>query len=75
MEKMTDAELIQKLGESYYAPVGFYKKTKDMPFLGSVSCNINEVEAGSCLDRMVGKRDWCGGHCHRDGFVGCFLGV
>lgn len=47
MKKMTDAELKQKLGDSYFAPVGLYAKTKDLSFLGRVSCNIEEMDAGS----------------------------
>jgi hypothetical protein len=58
MKKMTDAELKEKLGTSYIAPIGLYEKTKSMPFLGAVSCHINELEAGSwqeiILDYEVG---------------------
>src|SRR3569832_2390856 len=46
MKKMTDAELKEKLGD-YIAPHGLYQITKDMPFLGKVSCNIERMEAGS----------------------------
>ena len=53
MEKMTEAELKQKLGDSYYAPVGLYDKTKDMPFLGRVSCNIEEMDAGSWQEVVI----------------------
>ena len=53
MKKMTDSELKQKLGDSYFAPVGLYDKTKDMPFLGSVSCNIEEMDAGSWQEIII----------------------
>lgn len=53
MKKMTDAELKKKLGESYTAPVGLYDKTKDMPFLGKVSCNIEEMDAGSWQEIII----------------------
>ncbi|MBI3546429.1 MAG: hypothetical protein HY081_07540, partial [Gammaproteobacteria bacterium] len=46
MKKMSDAELQQKLGD-YFAPQGLYQKTKDMPFLGKVSCNVEKMVAGS----------------------------
>jgi len=46
MKKMSDAELKQKLGD-YFAPQGLYQKTKDMPFLGKVSCNVEKMVAGS----------------------------
>ena len=52
MKKMTDAELKEKLGDSYTAPVGLYQKTKDMPFLGSVTCNIEEMVAGSWKEKF-----------------------
>ena len=53
MEKMNDEELKQKLGDSYFAPVGLYDKTKDMPFLGRVSCNIDEIDAGSWQEIVI----------------------
>ncbi|MEM7195320.1 MAG: hypothetical protein AAF402_10240 [Pseudomonadota bacterium] len=53
MEKMTDKELKQRLGDTYFAPSGLYKKTKDMPFLGSVSCSVNEIEAGSWQEIVI----------------------
>ena len=46
MKKKTAAELTQILGD-YIAPPGLYQITKDLPFLGKVSCNIEEMEAGS----------------------------
>ena len=53
MQKMTDAELKQKLGGSYFAPTGLYDKTKDMSFLGRVSCNIEEMDAGSWQEIVI----------------------
>ena len=53
MKKMTDAELKTKLGDSYTAPIGLYAKTKDMPFLGSVSCNTEEMVAGSWQEVII----------------------
>ncbi|MFV2055500.1 MAG: hypothetical protein ACC707_03490, partial [Thiohalomonadales bacterium] len=57
MKKMTKKELAQKLGD-YTAPIGLYEKTKDMPFLGKVTCNIDRLVAGSwdevLLDVEVG---------------------
>ena len=43
---MTREELKNKLGD-YTAPAGLYGKTKDMPFLGKVHCDIKELEADS----------------------------
>ena len=54
---MTDAELRERLGE-YFAPEGLYGKTKDMAFLGRVSCNVDTLTAGEwteiVLDYEVG---------------------
>ncbi len=54
---MTDEELKEKLGD-YTAPKGLYKKTKEMPFLGSVTCNVDRLIAGEwteiILDYTVG---------------------
>lgn len=52
MKKMTDQELKQKLG-NYHAPEGLYDKTKDMPFLGSVSCNVESIVAGSWQEIVI----------------------
>ncbi len=55
---MTDEELKEKLGEDYAAPKGLYKKTKEMPFLGRVSCETTELTCGEwteiILDYEVG---------------------
>ena len=52
MKKMTDQELKQKLGD-YIAPPGLYGKTKDMPFLGKVSCNVESIVAGSWQEIVI----------------------
>ena len=53
----TSDELREKLGD-YTAPKGLYEKTKAMPFLGSVSCNVDTLTAGEwteiVLDYEVG---------------------
>ncbi len=55
---MTDKELKAKLGSDYTAPKGLYQKTKAMPFLGGVSCNVDKLVAGEwteiVLDYTVG---------------------
>ena len=57
MKKMTDKERKEKLGD-YITPVGLYEKTKDMPFLGGVTCHTEQLIAGSweeiVLDYEVG---------------------
>ncbi len=54
---MSEMELKQRLGD-YIAPAGLYTKTKQMPFLGRVSCNVERIVAGSwqeiILDYEVG---------------------
>jgi hypothetical protein len=56
-QRYTEKELRKKLG-SYHAPEGLYDKTKAMPFLGRVTCNVQELVAGSwheiVLDYEVG---------------------
>jgi len=52
MKKMTDQEIKQKLGD-FIAPPGLYDKTKDMPFLGKVSCNVESMEAGSWQEIVI----------------------
>ncbi len=57
MKKLTNAELQERLG-SYTAPEGLYEKTKDMPFLGKVTCHTEKLVAGSweeiVLDYEIG---------------------
>jgi hypothetical protein len=54
---LSEAALKRKLGH-YVAPEGLYTRTKRMPFLGRVTCNIDELVAGSwqeiVLDYEVG---------------------
>lgn len=52
MKKKTAAELKEILGD-YTAPPGLYQITKDMPFLGKVSCNIERMEAGSWQEIII----------------------
>src|SRR3970040_1882211 len=48
----TEKELRRKLGH-YTAPEGLYDKTKAMPFLGRVTCNVNELIAGSWTEIVL----------------------
>ena len=52
MKKMSDTELKETLGD-YLAPKGLYSKTKDMVFLGKVSCNVEEIVAGSWQEIVI----------------------
>jgi len=52
MKKLSPRELEQRLGQ-YHAPEDLYQITKDMPFLGSVSCNVEEIEAGSWQEIVI----------------------
>ncbi|MGI9384878.1 MAG: hypothetical protein ACR2PO_17130 [Methyloligellaceae bacterium] len=53
----TEQKLKETLGD-YVAPKGLYRKTKDMPFLGHVTCNVDTLVAGEwteiVLDYEVG---------------------
>lgn len=57
MNNVSEAQLRAYLGD-YVAPVGLYDRTKKMPFLGRVTCNVQEIVAGSwqeiILDYEVG---------------------
>jgi len=53
MKKMSDKELKRVLGDNYHAPPGLYQKTKDMPFVGSVSCNVERIVAGSWQEIII----------------------
>ena len=57
MDRMTDAQLKDVLGD-YFAPKGLYQKTKEMGFLGRVTCNRDQLVAGEwteiVLDYEVG---------------------
>lgn len=52
MEKMSESELKKKLGD-YIAPQDLYGKTKDMPFLGKVNCNVESIVAGSWQEIII----------------------
>ena len=52
MKKLSARELKKRLGH-YHAPEGLYQITKDMPFLGSVSCSVEEIEAGSWQEIVI----------------------
>ncbi|MHB8454061.1 MAG: CehA/McbA family metallohydrolase domain-containing protein [Acidiferrobacterales bacterium] len=52
MKKMSESELKKRLGV-YVAPDGLYAKTKDMPFLGKVSCNVERIAAGSWQEIVI----------------------
>ena len=52
MKKMSNKELKDALGD-YIAPPALYGLTKDMPFLGSVSCNVETIVAGSWQEIVI----------------------
>ncbi len=52
MKKMTDQELKERLG-NYFAPDGLYQKTKDMSFLGKVTCNVDQLVAGEWTEIIL----------------------
>lgn len=52
MKKLSARELKKKLGD-YHAPEGLYHITKDMPFVGTVSCNVEEIVAGSWQEIVI----------------------
>jgi hypothetical protein len=49
---MSEADLQKRLGP-YHAPKGLYAKTKEMPFLGRVSCNVERIVAGSWQEIVI----------------------
>jgi hypothetical protein len=49
---MTDRQLRERLGD-YHAPRGLYQKTKDMNFLGHVSCNVDRLTAGEWTEIVL----------------------
>jgi hypothetical protein len=57
LEPYTEESLQKYLGD-FVAPKGLYRKTKAMEFLGTISCNVDEVVAGSwqevVLDYEIG---------------------
>ncbi|MBT8229688.1 MAG: hypothetical protein KJO50_05465, partial [Bacteroidia bacterium] len=52
MKILTNSELKKQLGD-YTAPAGLYHKTKSMPFLGTVTCNMSELEAGEWTEVIL----------------------
>lgn len=52
MKKISEAEIGRRLGR-YHAPKGLYSKTKDMPFLGRVYCNVERIVAGSWQEVVI----------------------
>ena len=52
MKKIPEAD-IQKILGDYHAPKGLYSATKDMPFLGKVSCNVESIVAGSWQEIVI----------------------
>jgi len=52
MNKLPEHELKQLLGD-YISPKGLYEKTKDMPFLGKVTCNVDRLEAGTWTEILL----------------------
>ncbi|MFY9315238.1 MAG: hypothetical protein WAO95_06715 [Burkholderiales bacterium] len=48
----TETALKDKLGR-YVAPAGLYTKTKQMPFLGKVSCNVERLVAGEWTEVVL----------------------
>lgn len=57
MKKLSEQTLANKLG-NYTCPQGYYQRTKEMPFLGKVTCHTEKLVAGSwqeiILDYEVG---------------------
>jgi hypothetical protein len=49
---LTEAEIEKRLGR-HHAPKGLYAKTKAMPFLGRVSCNVEKIVAGSWQEIVI----------------------
>ncbi len=71
MKRMTDQELKKRLGH-YVAPAGLYQRTKSMPFLGNVTCNLSKMVAGSwqeiILDYELGASGMADGACFKATF-------
>jgi len=64
MKQMTEEQLKALLGD-YTAPEGLYKKTKELPFLGNITCHTEKLVAGSwqeiVLDYEVGASGFADG--------------
>lgn len=52
MKKMTPEALNALLGP-HFAPEGLYEITKDTPFLGRVTCSVEQIEAGSWHEILI----------------------
>ncbi|HEU5338105.1 MAG TPA: hypothetical protein VFU39_02355, partial [Sulfuricaulis sp.] len=52
MKKIPESDIQKALGD-YQAPKGLYSATKDMPFLGKVSCNVESIVAGSWQEIVI----------------------
>ncbi len=52
MKTIPEQDIRKQLGE-YHAPQGLYTKTKNMPFLGTVSCNVESITAGSWQEIVI----------------------
>ncbi|HEC91184.1 MAG TPA: hypothetical protein ENI55_05915, partial [Alphaproteobacteria bacterium] len=52
MGEWTEKDLKKVLGD-YTAPKGLYDKTKTMPFLGGVTCNVNRLVAGEWTEIVI----------------------
>lgn len=50
--ELDEARLRDLLG-AYHAPAGLYDRTKAMPFLGRVSCNVGELTAGEWTELVL----------------------
>ncbi|KAI4603823.1 hypothetical protein KJ359_003643 [Pestalotiopsis sp. 9143b] len=52
MKTLTNDELAALAGE-YFAPVGLYQHTKQLPFLGTLQCNAKTLTAGEWTEILV----------------------
>lgn len=52
MKTLTNDELAALAGE-YFAPVGLYQHTKQLPFLGTLQCNAKTLKAGEWTEILV----------------------
>jgi hypothetical protein len=68
---LTEADLRARLG-AYVAPAGLYERNKARPFIGSVTCNVDRLVAGSwgevVLDYEVGASGIADGSCFKATF-------
>jgi hypothetical protein len=68
---LTEADLRARLG-AYVAPAGLYERNKARPFIGSVTCNVDRLVAGSwsevVIDYEVGASGVADGSCFKATF-------